>query len=89
MVIFVDLAYSEHAETEMLAVSTNANELGFEPGLNSPEKVRNYIDQAEKGGMVPLGEIYETWWKGQFWGAEFETKCYTGKKGGHQPLFDK
>ena len=38
MVIFVDLAYSEHAETEMLAVSTYANELGLEPSLNSPEK---------------------------------------------------
>ena len=31
------LAYSEHEETEMLAVFTYPNELGFEPGLNSPE----------------------------------------------------
>ena len=37
MIIFVDLAYSEHEETGMLAVFTYANELGFEPGLNSPE----------------------------------------------------
>ena len=37
MVIFVELAYSEHEETEMLAVFTSANELGFERGLNSPE----------------------------------------------------
>ena len=37
LVIFVDLAYSEHAETEMLAVFTYADEPGFEPGLNSPE----------------------------------------------------
>ena len=37
LVIFVDLAYSEHAEAEMLAVFTYADELGFEPGLNSPE----------------------------------------------------
>ena len=33
----VDLAYSEHEETEMLAVYAYADELGFEPGLNSPE----------------------------------------------------
>ena len=39
MVIFVDLAYSEHQETEMLAVFTCANELGFEPGLSSPEQL--------------------------------------------------
>ena len=31
---FADLDYSEHEETEMLAVFTYANELGFEPGLN-------------------------------------------------------
>ena len=37
MVIFIDRAYSEHQETEMLAVFTYADELGFEPGLNSPE----------------------------------------------------
>ena len=33
----MNLAYSEHEETEMLAVFTYAIELGFEPGLNSPE----------------------------------------------------
>ena len=38
---FVDLAYSEHEETEMLAVFTYANELGFEPGLNSPLSMVN------------------------------------------------
>ena len=37
--IFVDLAYSEHEETEMLAVFTYADELGFEPGFNSLERV--------------------------------------------------
>ena len=43
LVIFVDLAYSEREETEMLAVITHANELGFEPGLNSPESfVKRY-----------------------------------------------
>ena len=31
------------------------------------------IDQAKKGEWSPQREIYETWWKGQFWGAEFET----------------
>ena len=33
LVIFVDLAYSEHEETEMLAVFTYANELGFYQAL--------------------------------------------------------
>ena len=33
----VDLAHPEHGETEMLAIFTYANELGFGPGLNSPE----------------------------------------------------
>ena len=33
LLIFVDLAYSEHEQTEMLTVFTYANELGFEPGL--------------------------------------------------------
>ena len=36
---FIDLAYSEHKKTEMSAVFTYANELGFEPGLNSPEEL--------------------------------------------------
>ena len=33
LVIFVDLANSEHEETEMLAVFTYANELGFYQAL--------------------------------------------------------
>ena len=37
LLIFIDLAYSEHEGTEMLAVFTYANELGPQPGLNSPE----------------------------------------------------
>ena len=37
LVIFVDLAYSEHEETEISTGFTYANELGFEPGVNSPE----------------------------------------------------
>ena len=37
LLIFIDLAYSEHEGTEMLAVFTYAKELGLEPGLNSPE----------------------------------------------------
>ena len=37
LAIFVDLAYSEREETEMSAVYTFANELGFEPGLKLPE----------------------------------------------------
>ena len=32
LVIFVHLAYSEYEESEILAVFTYANELGFEPG---------------------------------------------------------
>ena len=39
LVTLVELAYSEHEETEMLSVSTYANNLGFEPGLNSPDMV--------------------------------------------------
>ena len=39
MYCFGDLAYSEHEETEMLAVFTYANELRFEPGLSSPEVI--------------------------------------------------
>ena len=35
--MFFDLAYSEHDETEMSSVFAYANELGFEPGINSPE----------------------------------------------------
>ena len=34
---FANFHYSGHKETEMLAVFTYANELGFEPGLYSPE----------------------------------------------------
>ena len=44
----------------------------------------SYVDQEEKRGMVLLKGIYETWWKGQFWG---ENQCYTGgrgERGGHQ-----
>ena len=41
LLIFIDLSYSEHEGTEMLAVFTYANELGLEPGLNSPEFVGN------------------------------------------------
>ena len=38
-----NLAYSEGEETEMLAVFTYANKLGFEPGLNSPEWWVNFM----------------------------------------------
>ena len=48
--IFVDLAYSELEETEMLALFTNANELGFEQGLiNSPEEKMIDLQHREKG----------------------------------------
>ena len=57
MVIFVDLAYSEHAETEMLAVSTYANELGLEPGLNSPEMVTPLCNSTFKRSVCPSGGL--------------------------------
>ena len=31
-------------------------------------------------GHPEAGKIYETWWKGQFSGVEFENQCYTGRK---------
>ena len=43
----------------------------------------------EGGNGPPDREIYETWWKSQFWGAELGNWCHTGEKGGDQPRFDK
>ena len=42
-----------------------------------------------RGEWSTRKEIYETWWKGQSWGAEFENECFTDKKRGHQPHFDE
>ena len=44
-------------------------------------------DQAEKGGMVPLKGNLPNLVERSILG--FETKCYTGKIGGHQPLFNE
>ena len=44
LLIFIDLSYSEYEGTEMLAVFTYANELGLEPGLNSPEIAVQWFD---------------------------------------------
>ena len=61
MVIFVDLAYSEHAETEMLAVFTYANELGFELGLNLPEMtLRPQFEPAEEAGTFTFDRWFIT-----------------------------
>ena len=55
---FVDLAYSEHEETEMLTVFTYANELGFEPDLNSPE-LEGYPSSIRSGTVIRHKQVLQ------------------------------
>ena len=48
---------------------------------------KHYRTGGEGGEWSPSREVYETWWKGQFWGAELENRCYTGKKTGPSASF--
>ena len=52
MVIFVDLAYSEHEETEILAVFTYAVESGFQPGARS--KFWGVVRVGGRGGVTTV-----------------------------------